>query len=203
MTKSKPIEAWHFLRADRCLNYKHGNRREGRVEVKAGTTLRAKASDLKLCYYGLHASVRAIDALKYAPGCVISRVLCSGTVITSDDKLVCSQRKVLWLADATNTLHEFACRIAEQALAKVGSPDPRSLKAIEVKRAWVKGEATDADLSAARDAARDAARGADLSAARAAARDAARGAAWDAALAAAGDAANTQLESMLRSIPNL
>ena len=107
------------------------------------------------------------------------------------------------------TLHEYACRSAEWALAFVAlggaTIDPRSLAAIEVKRRWVRGEATDEDLAAARAAARAAAwdaswdaswaaaRAAAWDAARAAARDAAWGAswaaAWDAARAAAWDAA--------------
>jgi hypothetical protein len=50
-------------------------------------------------------------------------------------------------------LHEFACRVAEEALSKIESPDPRSLAVIETKRAWVRGEATDGDLRDAKAAA--------------------------------------------------
>ena len=77
-------------------------------------------------------------------------------------------------------LHEFACRCAERALSRVKNPDPRSLRAIEAKRAWIRGEATDDELEAARAAALDAAR---------AATHAAWAAAWNAAEAAALDAA--------------
>jgi len=53
--------------------------------------------------------------------------------------------------------HTFACDCAERALEKnkrkgIGT-DPRSWKAVETKRAWMRGEATDEDLSAARSAA--------------------------------------------------
>ncbi len=90
------------------------------------------------------------------------------------------------------TLHEYACRSAEWALAFVAlggaTIDPRSLAAIEVKRRWVRGEATDEDLAAARAAAYAAA--ADASAAAyAAAWAAAWDASWDASWAAAWDAA--------------
>ena len=68
-------------------------------------------------------------------------------------------------------MHEFACRCAEKALSRVEKPDPRSVEAIAVKRAWLRGEATDDELSAAWSAAR--------SAAWDAARSAARSAAWD------------------------
>ena len=101
----------------------------------------------------------------------------------------------------TPILHEFACRCAENALKLVDNPDPRSVNAIAVKRRWMRGEATDAELVvvkeaarvAARDAARAAARGAAGVVAKeavwAAAGDAARTAAGEAARAAAGDAA--------------
>ena len=54
-------------------------------------------------------------------------------------------------------LHEFACRCAERALAMVDNPDPRSVTAIEAKRAWLRGEITDNELAAASAAARAAA----------------------------------------------
>jgi hypothetical protein len=68
---------------------------------------------------------------------------------------------VIWMADATNVLHAFACDVAEEALNRERlagrEPDARSWKAIAVKRAWLKGEATAEKLAAARDAARAAA----------------------------------------------
>lgn len=68
-------------------------------------------------------------------------------------------------------LHEFACRCAEYALSFVGSPDPRSIAAIEAKRKWLRGEITDAELDAACDVAWDAAHDAAMYAARIAARE--------------------------------
>ena len=88
-------------------------------------------------------------------------------------------------------LHEFACVCAEYALSLIENPDPRSIKAIEVKRAWIRGEATDEELDAAADAAADAVRYAVSSAsaaARYAAVDAAGAAAMEATYAAARDA---------------
>lgn len=77
-------------------------------------------------------------------------------------------------------LHEFACRCAEQALAIVANPDPRSVAAIAAKRAWLKGEITDEQLGAARAAAWAAEGAAARAAAWGAAREAARAAAWEA-----------------------
>ena len=80
-------------------------------------------------------------------------------------------------------LREFACVCAECALTLIDNPDPRSIKAIEVKRAWIRGEATDKELDTARGAACSAAKKAARSAARNAAR-VARAAAWAACDAA-------------------
>ena len=43
-------------------------------------------------------------------------------------------------------LYEFACRCAEWALSFVESPPPSAIKAISVKRKWVTGEASNAEL---------------------------------------------------------
>lgn len=55
-------------------------------------------------------------------------------------------------------LHEFACVCAEYAFTLTDNPDSRSIKAVEVKRAWLRGEMTEGELAAARAAAREAAR---------------------------------------------
>ena len=76
--------------------------------------------------------------------------------ISDEDKLWAVLRPELIPAP---TLHELACRFAEAALSKERSagrePDPRSWAAIEAKRAWLRGEATDEELRAARVAAED------------------------------------------------
>ena len=103
-------------------------------------------------------------------------------------------------------VHEFACRCAERALSRVENPDPRSVAAIEAKRAWMKGEISDAELAAARDAAsgaawdaaRDAAWTAAWTAASVAASDAASDAAWDAARGAERACQVDELKKMLK-----
>ena len=85
-------------------------------------------------------------------------------------------------------LHEFACRCADRAIARIGKPDSRSVAAIEAKRKWLRGEISDDELDAAWDAALAAAKYAARAAARAAAMAAARAAAMAAARAAARDA---------------
>jgi hypothetical protein len=140
-------------------------------KVEVGQTL--TAARLVEC-----ASPRALDALQRSPGTIICRIDSSGTVLA--------------VADATKTLHEFACWSAEQALLQAGhEPDPRSWAAIEIKRKWLKGEATDEELDAARDAAWDAEWEANSTSdvALAAASAAARDAAWTVARVTASDAA--------------
>src|SRR3990167_7393754 len=160
---------WHFLPADRRL-------RGSREVVEAGRTYRAEGP-LEICENGMHASARAIDALMYAPGPLVCRVELVGERLDAADKSCARERSVLWLADATTVLHEFACTVATDALHLAeargarGGPRPRA-------GGGGKGRGPP---GAARPAAGDAAR----AAAWAAAGDAARAAAW----AAAGDAA--------------
>ena len=175
--------AWHFLSEDKRLGYD-----DGRL-VEVGQTLECEGKPV-LCSNGMHGSERLIDALKYASGPIVCRVEIEGDVIEGKNKLCGRRRTVLWMLDATDILHEFACACAEDALALVEQPDARSVAAIEAKRKWLKGEITDEELDAAWAAAWDAARdAASWAAASAASRDDARDAAWDDALAAAQAAA--------------
>lgn len=75
--------------------------------------------------------------------------------VDAEDKLWAVRREEL--IDA-RILHEFACWCAEDALSHVENADERSWNAIKVKRAWLRGEASDAERAAALDAARAAAR---------------------------------------------
>jgi hypothetical protein len=181
---SDKVLGWHWLPDNGCLQH------PPHTKVEVGQTLTAEGP-LELCENGMHASLRALDALQYAPGAIVCRVELSGEIVEGHDKLCARHRKVLAMADATKTLHEFACWCAEQALLREREagrvPDPRSWAAIEVKRRWLKGEANDAELDAAWAAAEAAVRAAVR--AWAAARDAIRAAAWDAIRAAAWAAA--------------
>ena len=204
------MKAWHFVRADRTLGYDLTEKK-----IRKGMGLRTD-EPIELCHSGFHGSIRPLDALNCAPGPIICRTEHSGEILEGDDKIVSSVRKVLWWADATNVLHHFACDEAERALTarrEAGDePDKRSWEAIEAKRLWLQGEATDKDLAAARDAASVAAWAAASAAAwaaasaaasvaaRAAARDAAWAAASVAAWAAARDAQNERLEAKLMEL---
>ncbi len=162
---------WHFLPDGGFLNHDMSD-----VKAVPGITVWID-DDLDICARGLHACLKPLDALSYAPGVLVSQVTLGGTIIEEDDKHAATERTILWMADATRTLHEFAIWCAEQALALIDKPDPRSLEALKVKRLWLDGKATDEERDAAG------------AAAWAAARDAARDAAGAAAGAAAWDAA--------------
>ena len=153
-------DAWHFLPDDGMTRY------EPRVRVVIGETLRVDPPVI-ICSHGLHGSIRAIDALQYAPGLIVCRTRHTGETVRGDDKIVSSERTVLWMYDATTVMHEFACCVAEAALLLADVGDARYWQAIEAKRAWLRGEIDDVQLAAARAAASSAAR----AAARAAARD--------------------------------
>ena len=137
-TKPKKILAWHWAKAD--LKTQHSNE-----PIAKGKTLKA-TGPLQLCENGMHASLNPMDALQYAPGPMLCRVELSGEIIQGEDKLCASSRKVLWIANADHMLQEFACLCAERALKAAKVDDPRSWRAIEVKRLWLAGKATDAEL---------------------------------------------------------
>ena len=139
------------------------------------------------CSNGLHLC-REQDLLHwFGPKLWIAEVDVGGEIVEQSDKFVVRRARVVEHVETWNerTARLFACDCAQKAMDLVGSPDPRSLTAIEVARRYAQGKATRDELAAARAAARDVALDATLDAAWAAARDAALDAAWAAARAAA------------------
>jgi len=173
---------WYFSEESRLLRY--GDARP----IALGVTHEVDAP-IELCERGLHASVRAIDALEYAPGPIVWRVELSGEIKAGHDKCVATRRTyIAGGVDASVVMRAFARRCALDVAHMWDMPDV-------VREYLTTGDESirDAARAAARDAAWDAARAAASAAARAAARDAAwdaaRDAAWDAAWDAARDAA--------------
>ena len=119
--------AWHFVSADRKL--RDGN------SVAPGYVYAVDPDELSLCQWGLHASVRPLDALRYAPGPIICRVECRGRVLHDTDKLVCSEREVLWMADATDALRGFARQCAQDVLHLWNPPDVQNARLESALRA--------------------------------------------------------------------
>jgi hypothetical protein len=147
---------------------------------------------IEICRSGLHASRKVWQALKYAPGHKLHRVLCEDIHTEHDDKFVCSKRTIVATIDAEKLLWDFARSCARDVLHLWDAPDVVA-EYLETGNDDLRAAARDAAWAAVRDAVRDAAWAAAWDAAWAAARDAAWAAAWaaarDAAWAAAWDAA--------------
>ncbi len=206
------ILAWHFIKPSKRLRY------EPFTDIRVGEVLSCDPDKLTLCRYGLHASVKPLDALSFVDweGAIICRVELSGKILHGNDKIVAEHRRVLWWTEADPILNEFACSCAEDVLpiwTKYHPTDERPAMAIDAKRRFIIGDIDQQQLAAARaaasyaawdaasyaawDAARAAARAAASSAASYAAMAAARAAARDAAMDAARDAQNEIIENML------
>jgi hypothetical protein len=153
----KSVLAWHFV---------WKTLRDGRAIPKDYVTL-VHEGELVMCKSGLHASRRLIDALLYATGNTVCRVRCSGKIIEDKDKLVCSDRKILWRINASNLLRQFARK-----------------QALTVGHLWDMPDVVRRYLETGDESIRAAAHAAAHAAARAATRDAA---ACDAARTAAGN----------------
>jgi len=153
----KPITAYHFLA--------HGGRLRkpvnGHTHVVAGLALHE--DEIQLCVRGLHASIKPIDALQYAPGPCLTLVECSGKIVKDIDKIVCTDRKVIaGPVDVTDIIVRFAQWCTDRANATAAAA----------------AAACDATFWAARDAA-------DAAAAATRAANATRAAAYTAAYTAA------------------
>ena len=86
-TMSEKSKVWHFTKSD-------GNGgavlRDGRPVVVGKTLVHNEATEggIEICVRGLHSSVRVVDALAYAPGCMVSLCDAGGRIIEGDDKVV-------------------------------------------------------------------------------------------------------------------
>jgi len=107
------MKAWHFT-TDKL--------RDGRRVPAVGKKLVHKGP-LMLCKSGLHASRRLIDALRYAPGCILHRVELSGEIIKDEDKVVATERTILWRMDVEDLLRDFARRCALDVIDAWDAPD--------------------------------------------------------------------------------
>jgi len=157
--------------------------RDGRPIPAVGEWLNHEGQ-IEMCVSGLHASAHPFDALKYAPGNLLHKVILKDIVEKQDDKVVARSRKIVATIDATELLRRFA---RQQALSVVHLWDapPVVKEYLETGNEELRAAAWNAAGDAVRAAAWDAAGDAAWAAVRAAARDAAWAAAWDAAWAAA------------------
>jgi cell division septum initiation protein DivIVA len=217
---NESIECWHFASADRRLGYE-----DGRL-IEVGAIHKVDVTP-KCCVAGLHGSIRAIDALDYAAGPIISRVRIWGLINKKNDKLCGQAREYLAVDDATEELFGFArwCALqvihlwdAPQVMRQYLETGDESIRAIACDAARAAAWDAETALYAAWDAARAAARAiawdaeTALSVAWATARAAARAAglaeiisdrARSTARAAARDTQNAELDHRLRKLLKL
>ena len=95
------MKAFYFSATDKKL--RHGDGRQ----IRKGRTHKVKGA-LEMCGHGLHASVRAIDALTYAPGTYLWVVELGGEIIHGDEKVVASERTYIHGFNSDKLLREFA-----------------------------------------------------------------------------------------------
>jgi hypothetical protein len=143
---------WHFLRKDWTSPNDPGEvYRIGQTAVHHGV--------LQIGKSGLHASSRALEALRFATGTVVTRVLCcieeaDGTQkapVMEDYQMVGNRRKIVWGYDAEEELRTFARYCANRVVHLWAAPD--------VVKAYLRGDSTGKE--AAENATREMMRGMD------------------------------------------
>ena len=142
--------AYHFIAPD--LKTRFDN-----LQAKVGEVLEV-AGEIKLCNFGLHASVHPWDALLHAQTeqTTLCLVELSGKIIEGDDKVVASKRKILKTVDAKPLFQRIALFAAKEVLPifeKKYPDDKRVRTCIEVTERYLKGKATKEELEVARSAA--------------------------------------------------
>ena len=107
----------------------------------------------------IHASRRAIDALRFVSGPIVSRVVIWGDVQEGDDQLCGRYCKVLACADVTHELQQFACWCIRNTPIGGGRvvwdllTQERSRDAVKTKERLLTCGASDDEVKAARNAA--------------------------------------------------
>ena len=116
----KTVEGWWFAPENKKLANGDGRK------IKIGATHRVRGEIIP-CKHGLHLSKRLIDALRYAPGPVVYRVVGSGIIYPHGepiDKYACSERTYLYGGvDVSETLRRFARMCALDVVHLWDAPD--------------------------------------------------------------------------------
>ena len=183
----KQVKGWWFGTTDKRLLNGDGRK------IVIGETHKVKGEIIP-CSHGLHLSKRILDAINYAPGPVVYRVVGGGVIVPHGnpvDKYACSERTyVAGGVDVSDTLHLFARKCALDVIQLWDAPEV-VVRYLKTGDESIRDAARAGAWDAARDTAWAGAWAAAWVAARSAARDAARVAAWDAAWDAAWAAAWT------------
>src|SRR5579859_4275309 len=150
MSRTQPREGWWF--SDDSGVLPHGDGRP----IVIGQKLSIKGK-LVICRNALHGSFDPFDALQYAPGGILHRVLFSGARIEESNKVGSRSRTVLASRDATIMLRRYAC---DEALlvAHLWDMPPIVREYLETCNEAKRGAASDAAWDAGWDAGWDATR---------------------------------------------
>jgi hypothetical protein len=192
------MKAWYFAPPTEVLGYGDGRK----IQVGKMHTVKGRP---EVCSFGLHGSVRLLDALGYAKSPILYLVNISRNVDSVTNKIAGQRRKYIARIDAEEILWKFA---RKQALINVTKIQPYcSLAEYKLILKYLntgqsKSAAESAARSAAESAAWSAAGSAAESAAWSAAGSAARSAAWSAAWSAAESAARSAAWSAAWSAQN-
>lgn len=138
-SKPETVKAWHFLPEDGRLLYGDGRKPTDGEWVGV-------VGPVELCSHGMHACLRPIDALKWAPGPHLCRVELRGSIVHGFDKLVASERRILTRSDITQTLRRFGVAVARRILKCSDRPPKTLTRALKAKRAWLAGKLSDSEM---------------------------------------------------------
>jgi len=110
------MKAWHFL-------HDNGLLRDGTDPPADGQWLEYPGKR-EMCKSGLHASIKPLDALKYAPGSIVCRVeVDKACIITWHHKINTRRRKILWRLDTIEILSHFSRLCALDVIHLWDAPD--------------------------------------------------------------------------------
>ena len=176
----KKIKGWWFATKDKKLANGDGRK------IRIGTTHKVKGEIIP-CRHGLHLSRKPLDALEYAPGPIIYKVIGSGVICPHGEpvnKYVCSERTyIAGGIDASNTLWKFARMCALDVIHLWNAPDV-VVEYLKTGNEKLRAASRAASWAALRAASRAASGDASGAALRAALRSASRAASWVASGAA-------------------
>lgn len=142
---SDTIYAWHI--SNGYLAFGDGRK------IEPGMALACRKDTIRMCRRGFHASETLIGILgflqRYA---VLSICECGGTMLFGYDKLVCSQRRHLAVANVDPVFHGFALWCVEKAkslirIERSGMANSFIDRILTTKMLWTKNNISDCELN--------------------------------------------------------
>jgi hypothetical protein len=137
------MKAFWFEPAEGKLRFNDGRKPE------AGVTHKVEGK-LAMCEFGLHASKKTLDALKYAQSNIVWLVELSGEILEGDDKCCATKRTYIKRLDAEKILFQCSCRFA-LSVAHLWDMPPVVREFLETGKEELRDAARDAAWDAARD----------------------------------------------------